>query len=258
MRSIATDIKDESIDMISTIKMFSKEKYHLNSHKAATKNALVHNNIVVLIRCQREFLAEILRYFLVAYLLYLNISDGEHTNITAGTFMTFYLLMEKYVSNFNKFNIHFNYLNEDIPAIERYVEFMKQNPKIKSGKRKVKDLKGNIEFRGVGFSYPNRPGEVIFKNLNLNIQCNKMTAIVGDSGSGKSTITKLLMRLYDPQSGTICIGGVNIRDMQLNEYHGKVSVVPQNPDLINSTILDNIAYGDLGSTLGMLQHLIYY
>ena len=72
---------------------------------------------------------------------------------------------------------------------------------------------------------------------------HKITAIVGDSGAGKSTITKLLMRLYDPKKGNITINGKDIRNFDLKELHDYIGIVNQNPDLFNAPLTDNIVYG---------------
>ena len=74
-----------------------------------------------------------------------------------------------------------------------------------------------------------------------------MTAIVGDSGAGKSTIAKLLLRLYDPDAGSVTIGGTDIRNLDLEEYHKKMAIVAQSSDLINTTLLENIMYGTKGA-----------
>ena len=75
---------------------------------------------------------------------------------------------------------------------------------------------------------------------------HKITAIVGDSGAGKSTITKLLMRLYDPKKGNITINGKDIRNFDLKELHDYIGIVNQNPDLFNAPLTDNIGYGSNG------------
>jgi len=102
----------------------------------------------------------------------------------------------------------------------------------------------------VHFAYPARPGEETLKGLDLSIQPNKITAIVGDSGAGKSTITKLLMRLYDPSAGTITVGGQDLRSMNIQHMHDQVAIVPQNPELFNCSLADNIAYGTNGDMVG--------
>ena len=92
MESLANEIRDEAMDIVSTIKMFSTQTYHVEEHREATKNSLVHSDRFVAIRCQREFVGEALRYLLLAVILYLTLADGKRFDIGPGSFMTFYLL----------------------------------------------------------------------------------------------------------------------------------------------------------------------
>ena len=98
-------------------------------------------------------------------------------------------------------------------------------------------------FKDVRFEYPTRPGEEALKGLNVTIHPQKMTAIVGDSGAGKSTIAKLLMRLYDPKSGQVMIGQHDLKSLDSASFLKQVAIVNQNPDLFNAPLSYNIAYG---------------
>ena len=81
--------------------------------------------------------------------------------------------------------------------------------------RKLDDIRGDIEFRDVYFSYPTRPDEQIFKGFSLTIPSGMTIALVGQSGSGKSTVISLIERFYDPQLGDVLIDGVNLKEFQL-------------------------------------------
>ena len=100
---------------------------------------------------------------------------------------------------------------------------------------------GNIEFSDVNFSYTSK--ESVLSNLNLKISQNETVAIVGKSGSGKSTIANLLSRFYSDYSGLIAIDGTNIKDYRLSYLRQSISIVNQSPTLFNDTIEKNIAYG---------------
>lgn len=102
---------------------------------------------------------------------------------------------------------------------------------------------GAIALRDVTFKFPSRPNITILKNVSLNIEPNTVSAIVGRSGSGKSTIASLLLRLYEPQSGGIFLDGVDIRELNLHWLRNNISAVSQEPVLFSGTIRDNILYG---------------
>ncbi|XP_014519543.1 ABC transporter B family member 15 isoform X1 [Vigna radiata var. radiata] len=110
--------------------------------------------------------------------------------------------------------------------------------------RKCKSsLKGHIKLRDVFFSYPTRPDQMILKGLNLDIEAGKTVALVGQSGSGKSTIIGLIERFYDPMKGSICIDNCDIREFNLRSLRAHIALVSQEPTLFAGTIRDNIVYG---------------
>ena len=93
------------------------------------------------------------------------------------------------------------------------------------------------------FSYPSRPGIDILQNLNLSIKRGKTVALVGTSGSGKSTVLSLIERFYDLQSGTILLNGLDIRILNVSWLRRQISLVSQEPVLFDMSIGDNIRYG---------------
>lgn len=114
--------------------------------------------------------------------------------------------------------------------------------------RMVDDIRGDIEFRDVYFSYPTRPDEQIFKGFSLTIPSGTTVALVGQSGSGKSTVISLIERFYDPMRGDVLIDGVNLKEFQLRWIRSKIGLVSQEPVLFAATIKENIAYGKDNAT----------
>ncbi|GAB1312646.1 hypothetical protein MFIFM68171_02856 [Madurella fahalii] len=106
---------------------------------------------------------------------------------------------------------------------------------------------GEIVFNNVSFSYPSRPNQPVLRNLNLKFPTGKHTAIVGLSGSGKSTIASLIARLQDPDEGTITLDGHDIRDLNVRSLRSFISLVQQEPSLLDRSILENIALGLINS-----------
>jgi len=114
------------------------------------------------------------------------------------------------------------------------------------GQRKLETVNGGINLRNIHFSYPSRPSEKIFSNLSLEIKPGLTTAIVGHSGSGKSTITKLILQFYACQGGSIYLDGVNVNELDYKWLRENVAIVSQEAELFSDTIRANIAYGVLG------------
>ncbi|CAN0888665.1 ABC transporter B family member 21 [Linum grandiflorum] len=113
----------------------------------------------------------------------------------------------------------------------------------------MEDVRGDIELKDVYFSYPARPDEQIFNGFSLYIENGTTVALVGQSGSGKSTVISLIERFYDPHAGEVLIDGINLKELQLKWIRGKIGLVSQEPALFTSSIKDNIAYGKEDATL---------
>ncbi|KAJ7957664.1 ABC transporter B family protein [Quillaja saponaria] len=111
-----------------------------------------------------------------------------------------------------------------------------------------KSIKGNIELKNVFFAYPERPDQMILKDLSLKINAGKTIALVGQSGSGKSTIIGLIERFYDPIKGSISIDDLDIKEYNLRKLRSHIALVSQEPTLFAGTIRDNIVYGKEDAT----------
>lgn len=104
-------------------------------------------------------------------------------------------------------------------------------------------LKGNITFKGLGFAYPSRPDEQVLKNITLDIDSNKLIALVGSSGAGKSTLASLLLLLHYPNKGELFFDGIECHEYPLSVLRSQIALVPQDIFLFGGTIRENIAYG---------------
>jgi len=132
-----------------------------------------------------------------------------------------------------------------IASQRRINQFLKTEAKIKNSNNEEFDIKGDIEFKNVSFTYP-ESGIVALKNVSFKIPAKSSLAIIGRTGSGKSTIVQLLSRMYDPNEGEILIDGRNIKEINLNELRQQSGIVPQEVFLFSDTIEGNIAFGSFG------------
>lgn len=138
-------------------------------------------------------------------------------------------------------------------------ETIKRKPKIDASDSSgitLEDIKGDIKLRDVYFRYPARPEVQIFSGFSLYVPSGTTAALVGQSGSGKSTVISLLERFYDPDSGEVLIDGVNLKKLQLKWIRQKIGLVSQEPILFLTTIRENIAYGKEKATDGEIRTAI--
>ncbi|XP_004234243.1 ABC transporter B family member 9 [Solanum lycopersicum] len=136
-------------------------------------------------------------------------------------------------------------------AAYKIYETIKRTPKIDPYDPRgiqLEDIKGEIELKDVYFKYPARPDVQIFSGFSLYIPSGKTAALVGQSGSGKSTVISLLQRFYDPEAGEILIDGVDIKKFQLKWLRQQMGLVSQEPVLFATTIRENIMYGKENSS----------
>lgn len=110
------------------------------------------------------------------------------------------------------------------------------------------ELNGEIIFKNLSFRYPNRPNEEVLTRINMTIEKDKMIALVGSSGAGKSTIAALILRLYEPTSGELLFDNHSSNDFSLTSLRKQIALVPQDIFLFGGTIRENISYGKPGAT----------
>ncbi|KAK7271721.1 hypothetical protein RJT34_27853 [Clitoria ternatea] len=138
------------------------------------------------------------------------------------------------------------YFSEASAAGERIMEVIKRVPKIDSDNMSgeiLENVSGEVEFKHVEFVYPSRPDSVVLNDFCLKIPAGKTVALVGGSGSGKSTVISLLQRFYDPNEGEILLDSVPIHKLQLKWLRSQMGLVSQEPVLFATTIKENILFG---------------
>ena len=151
------------------------------------------------------------------------------------------------IGDIKKANIAFKSIYSTLDIQSKISAFREDN----EGKKSPENLKGRIEFKNVYFAYPTRPEQIILKDLSFIIEPGQQAALVGYSGSGKSTVIQLLERFYDVEEGKgeILIDGINIKDYNLYELRKKIGLVSQEPVLFKRSMLENVRYGKLDSTV---------
>ena len=237
-----SNLLNEFISNIRTIKSFGKEKYEIKKLKLLHEKTIIfpklgYEGFISQCDLLLNDISDTILYFFVGF-------QTLNKKMNYGEFIIF----QNYSNQFNHCIYSFESLYRGIYKLiidwKEFFEIYDYFPKITSLKNiKLDNLKGDIKFNNVKFSYPLRDNVEIFENLNLTIKSGETVAIVGPSGSGKSTIANLLQRFYDPQFGEILLDNINIKNFNLNWLKQQIAIVSQEPVLNSGTIEDNILYG---------------
>ncbi|KAI5053939.1 hypothetical protein GOP47_0031167, partial [Adiantum capillus-veneris] len=177
------------------------------------------------------------------------VSHGSFNAANMISFTTSLLLLVDPIQAVGK---SYNELKQGEPAVERLFEITSSTGKVveQSDALVLSEVNGDVTISAVTFRYNDKVPNVL-ANLSLHVQAGEMVALVGPSGGGKTTVAKLLLRLYDPVEGCILIDGHDIKNMSLRALRTHVTIVPQEIGLFSGTVAENIAYGELSGVHDM-------
>lgn len=167
---------------------------------------------------------------------------GDNPTISAATFITYIVIFSQIIPPAKTFAQGFYSMQKGLASAERIFEILDAEEVIveKPDPVRIHDFNDSIEYRNVSFKYKNEP---VLKNINLLVKKGKIIALVGQSGSGKSTMADLIPRFYDANEGEIRIDGIPIKDYRIDDIRQLTGLVTQEPILFNDTVFNNIAFG---------------
>ncbi len=169
--------------------------------------------------------------------------DGE---IKVATYSVLLFITQRLLWPLTELGDTFDLYQRAMASFNRIFSLKNETPDIGSGNIEFKKLEKNIEFRDVSFSYVDNFN--VLNNVNLTINAGQTTAIVGSTGSGKSTLIKLLLRLYEINNGSIFYDSNSLKEIELSSLREKIGLVSQDVFLFEGTVIENIAYGDLNAS----------
>jgi ATP-binding cassette subfamily B protein len=169
--------------------------------------------------------------------------------LTVGTLVTFVLYTRRFIYPMNQFGRIVNNYQYAEAASERIMGLMHRTPRVTDTDDSVPldGVDGRVEYDDVGFRYVEEDGDLsewILRDVDFAVEPGELVGLVGPTGAGKTTLIKLLMRMYDVDDGAVRIDGVDVRDASLRDLREVVSYVSQEPYLFYGTVRENIAYGD--------------
>jgi len=227
---------------ITTIKSFTTEDYEINrlmkdsdAYRQSNRHAITLSAAFV------PLIRMIILAGFKALLLYGGLA-AVRGDISVGTY-TLVFLIQRLLWPLTRLGETFDQYQRAMASTTRVMNLLDTPIAIRTGNISLPQVLGELEFENVNFAYNGR--NPVIENLSLHIPAGKTIAIVGSTGSGKSTLVKLLLRLYEVQSGTISLDGVDIRELDFKNLRSHIGLVSQDVFLFHGTVGENIAYGTI-------------
>ncbi|MFA5112773.1 MAG: ABC transporter ATP-binding protein [Candidatus Margulisiibacteriota bacterium] len=242
----------ETVSQIRVVKAFTMEKAETEKFRAENAKALkITMGAVQILSTQSPVIALLQATAAVGivWLGGLQIINGQLTLPQLISFATALGIMTDPGSTLSK---AFAVIQQGLASSKRIFEIIDTVPSVadRPGAQPLREIVGRIEFQHVTFAYDREP---VLNHIDLDVKAGEALALVGRTGSGKSTLVNLLPRFYDPRAGRILIDGVDLRDVTSESLRKKIAIVPQEIALFRGTIEDNIAYGKPDATCDQIQ-----
>jgi ATP-binding cassette subfamily B protein len=241
----------ETVAATRTIQAFGGEQAASDRYAGAVENAYDAARVAIRSRALLTGFAILLVFGSIVGVLWYGAQSVLSGTMTAGTLGQFVLYSVIAASSLGQLSEVWGELSAAGGAAERLTELLHEIPAIRDPENPQalpSTARGEVEFSSVSFAYPARVSAITLNSLSFKVKPGETVAIVGPSGAGKSTIFSLLMRFYDPQSGSVSLDGVDLRDARLDDIRARLAIVPQDVTIFAASIHDNIAFGLSGAS----------
>ena len=241
-----TTVVQENVSGIRIVKSFSREPFETDRFGDRAEGVL---NETLAARGLRAFYIPGMSFLPATSVAILILFGGQAVvegTLTVGEFTLFQLYLMQLVWPMQGFGMVIDQGQRALAACERVFEILDSEPDVLPPKRAkpFPEAAPSVEFRDVSFSYEGISDEPVLNEVNLRVEPGEAVAVVGATGSGKSTLLALVPRFYDPDGGSVLIGGADIKELDPEELRRNVGIVPQETFLFSETVRDNITFGN--------------
>ena len=227
---------------ITTIKSFTAEDREVERVSAASTSYRDANKEAI--RLSASFVPIIRMAILFAFTANMLVGgwfalDGR---ISLGAYSVIVFITQRLLWPLTRLGETFDLYQRAMASTSRVLDLLDTEIGIVEGDTSLDSVRGEIEFSDVEFSYPNR--EVVLNDVDLTVSAGKTVGLVGSTGSGKTTLVRLLLRFHDPDSGTVTLDGHDVRELTLDSLRGSIALVSQTTTLFPGSVRENVRYGD--------------
>ena len=227
---------------ITTIKSFTAEDREVERVSAASTSYRDSNKEAI--RLSASFVPIIRMAILFAFTANMLVGgwfalDGR---ISLGAYSVIVFITQRLLWPLTRLGETFDLYQRAMASTSRVLDLLDTEIGIVEGDTSLDSVRGEIEFSDVEFSYPNR--EVVLNDVDLTVSAGKTVGLVGSTGSGKTTLVRLLLRFHDPDSGTVTLDGHDVRELTLDSLRGSIALVSQTTTLFPGSVRENVRYGD--------------
>ncbi|MGE5774205.1 MAG: ABC transporter transmembrane domain-containing protein, partial [Hyphomicrobiales bacterium] len=252
----ASGYANELIGAMRTLQAFTNEKLAQSRFAAAVEQAYAAARGATRARAVLTAIVIFLVFASIVIVLWVGAQDVLAGDITPGRLGQFVLYAVFAAGGLGELSQVWGEIAQASGAAERLFEILRVEPEIKSPPRPValpRPAAGDIEFQHVSFSYPGRPNVPVLENLSFRVAPGEKLALVGPSGAGKSTVFQLILRFYDPVSGSISFDGVRLTDVDPAALRARIALVPQDAIVFGTSVRENIQFGGPDATAAEIE-----
>lgn len=240
----------EAITGIRAVKIFGRERDELARFRKESQESLTASVGSSLIEAKFSVLLGLVGGVGTALVVYFGTRQVLSGALRPGDLTVFVAYLGLFLSPLWALSRQVNQIGKSLVSGERIIELLSAEPSVKDAPdaRPAPDFEGRVAFEDVRFSYEDEAGEVL-RGVTFEAEAGQRVALVGVSGAGKTTVTGLLARLYEPQGGRILVDGEDIRRYTMKSLRDQITFVPQEPMLFRASVAENISYGKPGASM---------
>lgn len=244
-------VVQENVSGARVVKAYVREDYEYERFKSANRE-LRDTNIKVqkLMAIMHPVLTVVMNAAVIAVILIggFEIENVAGSGMSAGTIMAAVTYVTQVIMSIMMVTMLFHSVSRAMASVKRVGEVLDSDPVIVSGERRSVGDEIAVSFKGVDFRYPSAKGRPVLHDINIDIKKGETFAIIGETGSGKTSLVNLIMRFYDATEGEVSVNGVPVKEYELSSLRSGISYVMQKSELFSGTIAENIRWGKADAT----------